>query len=240
MKISVIIPALEEEGRIVETIKSIRQRSHEGHIAEIIVVDGGSKDGTVKECLRLGVKLVSSPKARRSIQMNVGAEVATGEILYFLHADCHPPANFGQDILTAIDSGHCFGCFRRQVKGTNPSLKLISWFSRINLDAFRGGDASLFVVKSAFLDVKGFREDMVLMEDFEILKRLRRQGRFKLLPSFVVASDRKYHDNSKTWRITLGHLLVFGKYHSGYSQESLIRTYRRWVKGVRGVSREQS
>jgi len=238
MRISVVIPALDEADRIEETIAMVQSRSNPEHLHEIIVVDGGSKDATIEICEALGIQVLHSTVARRSIQMNVGAEGATGEVLYFLHADCHPPENFSETIVSALKSGNCFGCYRRKV-GSSNALKWIGGFSRFHGVIFRGGDASLFVRKNIFDAIGGFKDEMIVMEDFEILRRLRRKGNFKLLPDFVESSDRKYLDNPKSWRIHLAHALVMGMYQTGFSQQLMVKTYQRMVKGVRGVSREQ-
>lgn len=238
MKISVVIPVLNESERITKTIQLVRERSDPESLQEILVVDGGSTDDTVERCHALGVKVLFSDVARRSVQMNVGAASAEGEVLYFLHADCYPPENFCSSVIEAIESGHGFGCYRRRV-GSSNTLKWIGGFSRFHGVIFRGGDASLFVRKNIFDTVGGFKNEMVVMEDFEILRRLRKKGNFKLLPDFVESSDRKYLDNPQSWRIHLAHALVMGMYQTGFSQGRMVKTYRRMVKGVRGVSQEQ-
>jgi len=234
-RLSVIIPALNEEKVIFEAVQDILQKTPPDLLEEVIVVDGKSEDKTVERAREAGARVIVSEKARRSIQMNRGAAQATGEILFFLHADCRAPDAYAPSILDAVEKGHHYGCFRRQV-GKNKSKKglgFVSFVSRFRGPMFRGGDASLFVRRSTFEAVGGFKEDLILMEDFEILPRLRRQGKFKLLPGVVEASDRKHVENNYSWRVLYGCMLVWAMYYLGFSQNRLLKTYRRYVLGAK-------
>lgn len=234
-QLSVIIPALNEEKIIYDSVRQILERTPAGLLAEVIVVDGQSKDHTVREAEKAGAKVLISPKARRSIQMNSGAKAAQGDLLYFLHADCQPPENYAADILQASANGYSYGCFRRKV-GQDPQKKglgFVSFVSRFRGPMFRGGDASLFVERSVFEKIGGFEEDLVLMEDFEILPRLRKEGKFKLLPGYVLASDRKHVENRYSWRVLYGCMVVWSMYYLGFSQQRLLHTYQKYVVGSR-------
>ncbi|NGP77573.1 glycosyltransferase [Balneolaceae bacterium YR4-1] len=227
MKISVVIPAYNEEETIKETISSIRRHSA-GHIKEIIVVDGGSEDATVERVQETEACLVTSPAKGRSVQMNYGAEVATGDILYFLHADTIPPKNFDSNILKSVTNGAKAGCFQLSFDRDHPLLDFYAWCTRFNIDAFRFGDQSLFVSAETFASIGGFREDHIVMEDQELMKRLKKKFSFDLLSDAVLTSSRKYSDNG-VLKLQLVFTLIFMLYQVGVSQTNLDLIYKKLI-----------
>lgn len=233
MRISVIIPTLDESTQLAKTIEHLRAHEESGLLKEIIVSDGGSKDDSPGIAKRAGVILHHASKSRRSIQMNEGAALATGDVLYFLHADCLPPESYLSDIRGALESGFGYGCFRRKIASTKSDLSMISFISRFRGPMFRGGDASLFVWRDAFEKAGRFRDDLYIMEDFEIMPRLRKQGKFRLLPNYVLASDRKHKENKHSWKVHVASVLVFSMFYLGFSQSILLKTYRKLVVGAR-------
>ena len=169
--ISIIIPTYNEADQIAETIRKTNA-GNGNHELEIIVVDGGSIDDTVAIAKKCGATVVVSEQKGRAAQMNIGASVANYEVLYFLHADCIPPKNFTSQILRAYKEGAKSGCFRLQFDYDHWFLKANAWFTRFNVNAFRFGDQSLFVTKEVFQKARGFKEELVIMEDQEIIQRL--------------------------------------------------------------------
>src|SRR5690349_4385789 len=109
--ISIIIPAYNEESGIAATIRAIKQQGNAAHIIEIIVADGGSNDKTVTAAKATNAFAVVSPVKGRAAQMNYGASIAKGNILYFLHADTLPAKDFTTDIINAVNNGMEAGCF---------------------------------------------------------------------------------------------------------------------------------
>src|SRR5688500_4367447 len=107
--ISIIIPTYNEGDQIEETIREIHSASR-ANITEVIVVDGGSKDQTIAIARNCGAMTILSPKKGRAAQMNHGASIAKGEVLYFLHADSIPPRDFTGYITTALAKGFSSGC----------------------------------------------------------------------------------------------------------------------------------
>jgi len=227
--ISVVIPVYNEEEHIGPTLTWLREAAGAGTITEIIVVDGGSKDGTVQQATRAGAVVVQSPAKGRAAQMNYGASLAKGAVLYFLHADTLPPQNFTNDIIQALERGYTAGCYMLSFDHDHWFLKANCWFTRFNVGAFRYGDQSLFVTKEAFLEVGGFCEKHTVMEDFHLIRRLRHTGRFAIIKKPVRTSARKYVTNGiyKTQGIFF---LIFFMYQLGYPQQTLVRTYRKLIR----------
>ena len=197
-------------------------------ISEIIVVDAQSIDGTTKVAQEHQVMVVSSKAKSRSLQMNLGAKHARGEILYFLHADTFPPANYAANILAAIEDGYSFGCFRLRFDWPHWFLQANSWFTRFNVSSFRFGDQSLFVERSCFNKVNGFNVNLKLFEDQDIIGRLRLYGSFKLLSDRVVTSARKYRKNGP-YRLQATYFVLYLMYRIGVSQNTMLRTYTRMI-----------
>lgn len=197
-------------------------------IKEIIVSDGGSTDNTVAIAKSEGVKTVLSPSKGRAAQMNFGATVAEGTILYFLHADTIPPHGFTTDIQKAVANGIDAGCYRLAFDYNHWFLKANCWFTRFNIDAIRFGDQSLFVTRIKFSEAGGFCEQHIVLEDQYIVKRLKQKARFVVIQRAVTTSARKYLQNGiyKTQGVFF---IIYCMYRLGYSQQKLLTTYRRLI-----------
>jgi len=227
--ISIVIPAYNEEAQIARTIAAIRVQGNESHIHEIIVVDGGSKDKTADAAKAAGAVVVVSPIKGRAAQMNYGASIARGNILYFLHADTIPAKDFTTGIINAVHNGFEAGCFMLAFDHVHWFLKANCWFTRFDVNAIRFGDQSLFITKEKFIQSGGFCEKHIVMEDQEIVKRIRRICRFKVIRKPVITSARKYLENGiyKTQGIFF---LIYFMYQLGYSQQAMVNTYRRLIR----------
>lgn len=227
--ISIIIPTYNEEAHIKATLKRLWEYDEHGLIQEIIIADGGSTDGTVEAAAIEGVEIAVSPKKGRAAQMNYGAALAQGPVLYFLHADTVPPQNFTEDINTALHNGYEAGCFRLAFDYDHWFLKANCWFTRFDVNAVRFGDQSLFVTKKQFEKAGGFCEQHLVLEDQEIIKRLKNQCHFKVLNKAVLTSARKYRENGiyKTQGIFF---VIYFMFRFGYSQQTLVNTYRKLIR----------
>ena len=219
MTLSVIIPTYNEEEFIAETIETVRSRAAESNY-EILVVDGGSTDQTIEQVEEAGADVFRSPKQGRAAQMNYGARQASGELLYFLHADSHPPNEFDEQIQKAVDQGYESGCFRLAFDDDHPLLTLYAWFTRFDVDAFRFGDQSLFVRRNVFQEIEGFREDHIVMEDNEIVRRIKNEYSFTILDDAVTTSARMYREVGVV-KLQLLFILIFTLYFLGVDQETL-------------------
>lgn len=228
MKISIIIPTYNEADTIQALILYLQRHNRHDLLQEIIVADGNSTDTTLVQAQQAGAKVVRSPKKGRASQMNAGASLASGQVLYFLHADSFPPAGFYQDIARAIDNGYASGCYRLAFDHAHWFLRANAWFTRFNIDAIRFGDQSLFVRKDVFMKAGGFDEKLIIMEDQEIVGKLKKLGRFIVLPGAVTTSARKYLDNG-IYKLQGIFFLIYFLYKLGVPQQKLINLYRKLI-----------
>ncbi len=226
--ISVIIPVYNEASFIGATVRTLRERDSDGHIAEIIVVDGGSSDETAALARSAGAQVVVSPRKGRAAQMNCGAAVARGAILYFLHADTVPPSGFADDVVKAYGNGYPAGCFMLRFDDAHWFLKLNCWFTQFNMSAFHYGDASLYVAADLFREVRGFREDHIVFEDYNLVKRLKEKGRFFIVRRPVLTSARKYRDNG-IFKMQAIFYLMYLLYRLRLPQHRLVAIYRSLI-----------
>lgn len=221
MKISIIIPALNEEKTLARTLALLRQL--EGDF-EIIVVDGGSVDSTVEVANRCGVTTLVTQRGRGA-QMNCGAQKANGDILAFLHADTLLPQNSYKLIINACTTDIVVGgCFRLQFDDNKFSLQCCSYVTRFRFSFFHYGDSCFFVRRNVFERIGGFREFPV-MEDIDLWLRLRKEGTLVVLNEAVVTSARRFRKVGVIRQQCLSAFLL-GLFLLGVSPHTLNRFYR--------------
>lgn len=226
--ISIIIPTFNEEENIAALIEEIRKRDSGNLVKEIIISDGKSTDNTVDIASKAGELVIECPMKGRSAQMNYGASIAQNEIVYFLHADSIPPKNFSEYILNAFQNNYTSGCFRLAFDHDHWFLKANAWFTRFNVNAIRFGDQSLFVTKDVFEKAGGFKEELLMMEDQEIIHRLKKFGKFKVMDAAVTTSARKYLENG-IYRMQGIFYRIWLLYYLGYSQKYLLKLHRKLI-----------
>ena len=207
MTISIIIPTFNEAENITELVTFIRHLGYE-EILEILVVDGGSKDDTVMLAREAGAVVMTSDQRSRAAQMNLGANSAKGDILYFVHADVRLLSSFVTDIRESLDEGFQSGCYRYIFDSDKFLLKVNAYFTRFDAIMCRGGDQTLFVRKSIFNSLGGYDESYTIMEDYNFILRLRKKCRFKIIQKDIIVSARKYEMNS-WFRVQIANLSVF-------------------------------
>ena len=219
--ISIIVPILNEEKTIARTLGHL-QAFDEGQ--EVIVVDGGSEDRSREEASPFA-KVLTASRGRAS-QMNTGARHAKGDVLLFLHADTLLPSNaFSQIRETLQDPRTVGGAFRLKLDKPGLFYGVLSFFAnqRARWLGTIYGDQAPFVRQADFLALEGYRE-LEIMEDADLITRLRRRGKVRLLSAHVVSSSRRWDGMGKRrtlmtmWAVTLGHLL-------GVSPKILKRLY---------------
>jgi rSAM/selenodomain-associated transferase 2 len=228
-KISIIIPILNEVDAIRRLLLHIENTISKTIDYEIIMVDGGSTDGSQKEVQKHPkVILVHSEKGRAK-QLNAGAKAASGSLFYFLHCDSFPPKNFDLDLVAQVQNGNKAGCFRMKFDHSHPVLLVSQWFTRINHISCRGGDQSLFVTKELFTEIGGYDEDYSIYEDNEIVKRLYQKERFVVIPKNLITSARRYRENG-IWTLQYHFTVIHLKRRLGHSIESMLEYHRKKVK----------
>ncbi|MDR8392671.1 TIGR04283 family arsenosugar biosynthesis glycosyltransferase [Aliifodinibius sp. S!AR15-10] len=227
MRISVIIPALNEADVIGQTIRELKTRNGQ-HVHEIIVADGGSTDQTREIAETSGARVIETARKGRARQMNAGAEAASSELFYFLHADSIPPRGFDQTIMTALQDGYPAGCFRLAFDSKHPLLRFYAWCTRFDIDAFRFGDQSLFITRDLFKSVGGFNPKLIVMEDNVMVRCIKKEGGFYISPKKVITSARKYRENGVI-RLQLIFVLIYTLFFLGVSQETLVSTYKKLI-----------
>lgn len=236
MILSIIIPTLNEEDSIGRTVEYLRSCFAGLQQVEVIVVDGCSFDRTVMIAKNAGAVTVIG-KRGRAIQMNQGASVSTAPLLFFLHADTLPPKSLLSDISGAVQEGYSAGCYRLSFDYEHWFLRLNSWFTRFDINSFRYGDQGLFVTRDIFEKVGGFDESLGLMEDHEIIRRMKHLTKFKIFPKFVKTSARKYLKNG-IYRLQCSFVLIYLFYKLGFSQEKLLTIYQSLIRDERGDDSE--
>lgn len=227
--VSIIIPAYNEAPGIGQLLAYLRRVTADEPDLEIIVVDGGSTDDTRVLARQAGVAVVRSPRKGRAAQLNYGARQASGDIFYFLHADSYSPPGFVADLRRARRQGYGSGCYRLAFDHGHWFLRFSAWCTRLPLLLVRFGDQSLFVQRELFAQIGGFREDLLVMEDQEIVRRLQARGPFQVLPRAVITSARKYLDNG-VFRLQAAFTLLAGLYWLGVSQPRLVGLDRRLIR----------
>jgi rSAM/selenodomain-associated transferase 2 len=197
-RVSLIVPTLNESHALGATLDVLLALPD---VFEIIVVDGGSLDSTVAIACVRGVRQLWANRGRGS-QLHAGAQAARGDILWFVHADTHPPADAARQIRDALArSGVSGGCFAVRFDSNSRPARFLTWFySGLRRLGLSYGDATLFVRRTDYEDAGGFRS-FPLFEDVDLVQRLRRRGRFVGLKAEVVASSRRFEGRNFAWTL---------------------------------------
>ena len=222
MTLSIIMPVLDEAAAIEAALRALS--SYRARGVELIVVDGGSSEGTPDLVRSLADRVLTAARGR-ALQMNAGAAVARGEVLLFLHADTQLPADADRLVLDGLSrSGRVWGRFDIRIDGGG-LLRVVAMMmnTRSRLTGIATGDQAMFVTRAAFDAVSGF-PPIALMEDLVLSARLKRIGRPLAQRARVTTSPRRWRQHGtlctilKMWRLRLGFVL-------GADPEKLARAY---------------
>jgi rSAM/selenodomain-associated transferase 2/rSAM/selenodomain-associated transferase 1 len=220
--LSVVIPALNEADQIEKTLSTLARARD----VEVLLVDGGSTDATVAVAQAAGIRVLAA-RPPRSVQMNAGAAAAGGDRLLFLHADTDLPAGFESQVRrTLARPGVAAGAFRLRIDGRGRGLRIVeraaNWRSRWFQMPY--GDQALFMGRDLFWELGGF-PPIPIMEDFELVRRLKRRGRIALAPGCAATSARRWLRLGavKTWLINQW---VIAAHFAGVSPHRLAAWYR--------------
>jgi rSAM/selenodomain-associated transferase 2 len=228
MKISVIIPTFNEAENIASLIHYLQQHSN-GLIAEIIVSDGDSSDATLSLALATGAVAKRAPQKGRAAQMNYGASLAGGDILYFVHADTLPPQSFATDIVNAVQNNFSCGRYRTKFNTTRWIFKVNAFFTRFDWLICYGGDQTFFVTRKLFDELDGFNSSMQIMEEYEFTARAKQKAPYKIFKATTLISIRKYEGRS--WLLVqLANRKAFQLYRTGASQQEIVATYKKMLQ----------
>jgi rSAM/selenodomain-associated transferase 2 len=224
MRLTVIVPALNEAAGIVPTLARLEALRRARH--EVIVVDGGSRDGTPSLAEPLCDHVLSAPRGRAR-QMNAGAAAARGDVLWFLHADTLAPERAADAIVAALaDPARCWGRFRVRLTGRAPALRVVERAMNLRscLSGIATGDQGIFVRRTVFEAVGGY-PPIDLMEDVALSRRLKAIARPLCLRQQLVTSSRRWEERGilrtilLMWRLRLAYAL-------GADPKRLARLYR--------------
>jgi rSAM/selenodomain-associated transferase 2 len=223
MRISIIVPVLDEEARIGAALGALQPLRTRGH--EVIVVDGGSIDSTRALAEPLADRVLSALRGRAS-QMNAGADTSSGDALLFLHADTRLPENADAMIAAAL-ADRSWGRFSVRIDSAKPLLAVVGWMMNLRscLTGIATGDQAMFVTREAF-EAAGRFPAIGLMEDVALSARLKRIGRPACLRQKVITSARRWERHGAIatillmWRLRL-------MYSLGADPGRLARLYAR-------------
>jgi rSAM/selenodomain-associated transferase 2 len=225
LSVSIIVPVLNEERLIGAFLRHLRTF---GADLEIIVADGGSDDDTISIARLFTDRLLIAPRGRAA-QMNAGAAVATGNIVWFLHADLRPPSNAIEEIqCTLADDRVAGGCFRLRYPRREWIYRVGDSLGNLGVDVFGFalGDHGIFCRRSAF-DRAGGYPLVPILEDAELYRRLWRISRMKQLPEEIVSDPRTFEKTGR-YRTTAVYFLILALYVMGVPIAGLNRIYRRF------------
>ncbi|HVE56329.1 MAG TPA: TIGR04283 family arsenosugar biosynthesis glycosyltransferase [Pyrinomonadaceae bacterium] len=220
-EISIIIPALNEEDSIRETLCSLQVFDH----AEIIVVDGGSTDATVSIAEDFGVKILHAPRRGRGAQLEAGGTAAKGAVLWFLHADTRvSPGSVRQIKLALKDSRIAGGNFTIRFDGERLAAKFLTWlYPQLRHLGLIYGDSAIFVRREIYQKMGGFAP-FPIFEDLDFVERLKRQGEIATLPAVVTTSSRRF-ENKSFILIFLRWTILQVLYWLGVHPDTLVKIY---------------
>ncbi|WP_310992751.1 TIGR04283 family arsenosugar biosynthesis glycosyltransferase [Aequorivita marina] len=244
--LSIIIPVLNEAETIESLLLHLSENSSGANDLEVILVDGGSIDNTAeivenfietfsrpvrfqKSDRSFTIQVIPSNKGR-AIQMNTGASLASGEILYFLHADSFPPKNFDSYIISEVNKGNLAGCFQIKFDSNHWWLRLAGWLTKFKWKGCRGGDQSQFITKTLFREIDGFDENYIIYEDNILINTLYKKKQFVVIPHWVITSARRY-ETQGIWNLQYHFWIIHLKQFFGADAEELHRYYKKHIEG---------
>jgi len=220
--ISIVIPTLNEAENLAATLASTKSSVD----LEIIVVDGGSNDGTTEVAKSFGVRLFTTA-ANRARQVNAGGLAARGEVLFFLHGDTRLPRGYEWYVMDIMGKpGAVAGAFTLGIDGSEFGFRIIEMLANFRSRVFQMpyGDQGIFLKGEVFRALGGF-PDMVLMEDFVLMKRLKKRGKVAILPVAVKTSARRWRKLGILKTTLINQVVLLG-YFLGSNPERLARWYR--------------
>ena len=231
MKLSIVIPTCNEQQNLVKRLSFLNEQTNKYPIEIIISDSPESIDESEMICNTYSnVNYFLSEHKGRSFQMNFGANKATGDVFLFLHADVILPNDFYNQLLNAFNNGFKAGFFSYYFDRETFLLRMNSSFTNKDGLFAGGGDQCQFLTKNTFQELKGYNEEFCIMEDFEMIDRIRKlKIPYTIIQSRATVSARKYLNNS--WlKVNLINGFVFLKYKLGVHPIKLRNTYKSLLR----------
>ncbi|MDY6950487.1 MAG: TIGR04283 family arsenosugar biosynthesis glycosyltransferase [Thermodesulfobacteriota bacterium] len=220
MKLSIVIPVLNEAEILGDTLGRLARPS-----GDIMVVDGGSTDGTVEIARQYTSRVITSPRGRGP-QQDAGARQSHGSVLLFLHADTRLPMAYERLVHEALEGpGVVFGAFHLKIHPSKPILAFIASMANLRSRLLRMpyGDQALFARREAYFEAGGF-PDWPVMEDVDLVRRLNRLGGFQLARGSVLTSGRRWKKENAVFT-TLRNWSLMTRYYMGHRPHTLAGHY---------------
>lgn len=224
MTISIIVPVLDEGALIREFLQHLRERAS---AAEIILVHSADSEDVQEQAAGLADRALASARGR-GVQMNAGADVATGDAFWFVHADCHVPHGCLNEITHVLEDPRMMGgCFQISFPRRELIYRVSDVGGNLAVELFGRcyGDHGIFCRREVFMAVGGY-PDVPLLEDAEFYRRIRRHGRTRQLSSKIITSPRRYEEIGP-YRLTASYLLLSLLYLWRVPISVLARIYHR-------------
>ena len=228
--ISVIVPCVNEVLQIPALLRVLREAGNRFDGSwELLVVDGGSTDGTPCLCESHAEVQVIRSKPSRAVQMNLGAKQARGKVFYFVHADTRPPIDCLNGVWNAVQGGAKIGGYAFEMDSQRPMLAFNSRMTKFNVLATRGGDQTIFMTSAFYDQLDGFCESMEIMEEYDLLKKAKEQGvPYHLLDGQTLVSARKYEGRS-WFKVQLANTVAMTLWRLGTDSAKIKRVYARML-----------
>jgi rSAM/selenodomain-associated transferase 2 len=233
MKISIVIPTLNEAANLPQTLAAIGPPNPD---REIIIAEGGSTDATIEIAQTAGAIVIPCPPGRAS-QQNHGAAKATGDIYLFLHADTQLPPNWAELVTQTLANPQTIaGAFELAIDAPQWGLRLIEWGVKIRSRYFHlpYGDQAIFLRAATFHQLGGF-PDLPIMEDFQLVKQLQPLGQISLVSAAVKTSSRRWDRRGLVQTTLLNQVMILG-FYLGVDPDRL----RQWYRGQSQRSTRQA
>lgn len=222
VNIAVVIPALDEAGAIEQAVASAA-----GPDVDVIVIDGGSRDGTREEARSAGARVLNA-QCGRARQLQVGIEASMSDVVLFLHADTCLPRGWARAVVAALEDPETVGgAFRLAFHERSLRMRIVEWTARLRivLFSFPFGDQGIFVRRSVLAEIGGV-PDVPVMEDADLVRAMKQRGRLALIPLSATTSARRYLDGGVA-RTSVIHFVAFAAWKIGVDRERLAGWLRR-------------
>lgn len=229
MRLDIVIPTLNESNNLKELLPYLRSNSPLNN-TNIVVVDSVlSNDNSKSICLQHDTQYLKSSETQRSIQMNKASLESTADALLFVHADVRPPIDFYTQINQSLNLGYKAGFFSYHFNSDNWLLKINAKTTKTDGWFAGGGDQCHFFDRSTFQKLGGYCSQHLIMEDFEMIDRLRMSNiKFNIIDSPAIVSSRKYNNNSYL-KVNLINLITFIKYKRKTNSSEILKFYKKWL-----------